>query len=53
MLSIISRLVQDKSGVAATEYGLLAALIAVAAISVMGTVGTGLSNTFSAVASNL
>jgi pilus assembly protein Flp/PilA len=53
VLSIISRLVQDKSGVAAIEYGLLAALIAVAAISVMGTVGSGLSNTFSTVASNL
>jgi pilus assembly protein Flp/PilA len=53
VLSIISRLVQDKSGVTAIEYGLLAALIAVAAISVMGTVGTGLSNTFSTVASNL
>ena len=53
VLSLISGLIQDKSGVAAIEYGLLAALIAVAAISVMGTVGTGLSNTFSTVASNL
>ena len=53
MLSIMSRLVHDKSGVAAIEYGLLAALIAVAAISVKGTVGTGLSNTFSTVGSNL
>jgi pilus assembly protein Flp/PilA len=46
-------MVHDKSGVAAIEYGLLAALIAVAAISVKGTVGTGLSNTFSTVGSNL
>ena len=53
MLTVLSHLVKDKSGVAAIEYGLLAALIAVAAISVMGTVGTSLKNTFSTVASNL
>ena len=53
MLTVLSHLVKDKSGVAAIEYGLLAALIAVAAISVMGTVGTSLNNTFSTVANNL
>ena len=53
MLTIIPHLVKDKSGVAGIEYGLLAALIAVAAISVMGTVATSLNNTFSTVASNL
>ena len=53
MLTVLSHLVKDKSGVAAIEYGLLAALIAVAAISVMGTVGTSLNNTFSTGASNL
>jgi pilus assembly protein Flp/PilA len=53
VLTTVSHLVKDKSGVAAIEYGLLAALIAVAAISVMGTVGTSLKNTFSTVASNL
>jgi Flp pilus assembly pilin Flp len=35
VLTIIPHLVKDKSGVAAIEYGLLAALIGVAAISVM------------------
>ena len=53
MLNLISYLVKDESGVAAIEYGLLAALIAVAAISVIGTVGTNLASTFSTVASNL
>ena len=53
MLSLISRLVRDESGVTAIEYGLIAALIAIAAVSVMGTVGTNLSNTFSSVAANL
>ncbi len=53
MLSLITRLVRDESGVTAIEYGLIAALIAVAAITVMGTVGTNLSGTFSKVAANL
>lgn len=53
MLSLILRLVRDENGVTAVEYGLIAALIAVAAISVMATVGTNLSNTFSAIANNL
>ena len=53
MLSLIVHLVKDENGVAAIEYGLFAALIAVAAISVMGTVGTNLSGTFSTIASNL
>jgi pilus assembly protein Flp/PilA len=53
MLSLISHLVKDESGVTAIEYGLVAALIAIAVISVLGTVGTNLSSTFSTVASNL
>lgn len=53
MLSLISRLTRDESGVTAVEYGLIAALIAIAAVSVMETVGTNLSNTFSTVAANL
>jgi pilus assembly protein Flp/PilA len=51
--SIIRRLTDDKSGVTAIEYGLIAALIAVAAVVVMGTVGTNLSTVFSEVASSL
>jgi pilus assembly protein Flp/PilA len=53
MLSLILHLVKDESGVTAIEYGLVAALIAIAVISVLGTVGTNLSSTFSTVASNL
>src|SRR5713226_6575430 len=37
----------------AVEYGLIAALIAVAAVVVMGTVGTNLSGVFSQVAASL
>ena len=50
---IVRRLVRDRRGVTAIEYGLIAALIAVAAVVIMGTVGTNLSSTFSDVASNL
>jgi pilus assembly protein Flp/PilA len=53
MLNLISRLVRDENGVTAIEYGLITALIAVAAITVMGTVGTNLSTTFSTIASSL
>jgi len=49
----VSRLIKDQKGVTAIEYGLIAALIAVAAVVVMGTVGTNLSGTFSAVAASL
>jgi pilus assembly protein Flp/PilA len=44
---------KDESGATAIEYGLLAALISIAAIAAMTTVGTNLSTTFSTVASAL
>jgi len=47
------RLLSDENGATAIEYGLIAALIAVAAVTVMGTVGTNLSSTFNSVANNL
>jgi pilus assembly protein Flp/PilA len=46
-------LMKDESGATAIEYGLIAALISVAAIAAMTRVGTHLSTTFSTVASNL
>jgi pilus assembly protein Flp/PilA len=49
----ISRLIHNEKGVTAIEYGLIAALIAVAAVVVMGTVGTDLSTVFSQVAASL
>jgi len=49
----VSGLIADKSGVTAVEYGLIAALIAVAAVVVMTTVGTDLSSVFSEVAASL
>lgn len=53
MLRTIRSLVQDESGVTAIEYGLIAALIAVAAVAIMKTVGQSLSTTFSTVNSDL
>jgi pilus assembly protein Flp/PilA len=49
----VRALLRDQSGVTAIEYGLIAALIAVAAVTVMGTVGTNLSTTFNTVAGAL
>lgn len=53
MLSTFGRLWHDEFGVTAIEYGLIAALIAVAAIAAMNTVGGNLSNTFTTVANSM
>jgi pilus assembly protein Flp/PilA len=53
MHAFFTKLIKDEAGVTAIEYGLIAALIAVAAVTIMGTVGTRLSNTFGTVAASL
>jgi pilus assembly protein Flp/PilA len=53
MFTNLSKLLKNEDGATAIEYGLIAALIAVAAVTVMGTVGTNLSNTFNCVAGKL
>jgi pilus assembly protein Flp/PilA len=53
MLGTFVKLFRDEAGATAIEYGLIAALIAVAAISAMTTVGTKLSATFQSVANSL
>lgn len=52
-LQSLRSLLADSCGVTAIEYALIAALIAVAAITAFQLVGTNLSNTFSYVASQL
>jgi pilus assembly protein Flp/PilA len=47
------RLLRDDSGATATEYGLIAALIAVAAVGAMTTLGTNLSGLFTLIGSDL
>ena len=53
MRAFFAKLINDESGVTAVEYGLIAALIAIAAVNIMGTVGTNLSSTFGKVAGKL
>jgi pilus assembly protein Flp/PilA len=50
-MKLISRFMRDESGATAIEYGLIAAGIAVAIITVVGTLGSNLAGTFSKVAS--
>ena len=47
------KLIRNDEGATAIEYGLIAALIAVAAIGAMTSIGSSLSNTFSNVSSSL
>jgi pilus assembly protein Flp/PilA len=47
------RLIRDSKGATAIEYGLIAALIAVAAIAAMQGVGTKLGSTFNNVSNKL
>ncbi|HEX7783394.1 MAG TPA: Flp family type IVb pilin [Sphingobium sp.] len=49
----IRKFMKNNKGATAIEYGLIAALIAVAAIAAMGQLGTKLTNTFSKVANNM
>jgi pilus assembly protein Flp/PilA len=53
LVRVLKRLLNDESGATAIEYGLIAALIAVAAVNVMTTVGHNLSTTFNTVATKL
>jgi pilus assembly protein Flp/PilA len=53
MKTLLNRFVRDESGATAIEYGLIAALIAVAIIVVLGTIGTQLNITFDRVADAL
>lgn len=50
---MLKNLMKDQNGATAIEYGLIAALIAVAIIAAATTVGRKLGNTFNNVASNL
>ncbi|HEX2135078.1 MAG TPA: Flp family type IVb pilin [Microvirga sp.] len=53
MKDLLSTFVRDESGATAIEYGLIAALIAVAIITAVTTVGGKLNSTFTAVAGSL
>ena len=53
MAKFLKLIKNDDKGATAIEYGLIAALIAVAIITAVTSVGTQLSGTFTTVATNL
>jgi pilus assembly protein Flp/PilA len=53
MLSFIKSLARDESGATAIEYGLIAALVAIAAITGMQLLGTALNTIFTNVGNTL
>jgi pilus assembly protein Flp/PilA len=52
-MKVIKKIFKNEDGATAIEYGLIAALIAVAAITAMGSLGNNLSNTFNEVSNEL
>jgi pilus assembly protein Flp/PilA len=48
-MQILRKLFKNEKGATAIEYGLIAALIAVAAVVAMGSLGNTLNNTFTEV----
>lgn len=52
-MAFIRKLMKNDKGATAIEYGLIAALIAVAAITAMNSLGDSLSNTFTGVSDEL
>ena len=52
-MSKFLKLIRNEKGATAIEYGLIAALIAVAAIGAMTSVGSSLQNTFNNVSTSL
>ena len=53
MKNILARFIKDKSGVTAIEYGLIAALVSIAIIGGLTTLGGNLSSTFNNVSAQL
>jgi pilus assembly protein Flp/PilA len=53
MSKLFARFVRDESGATAIEYGLIAALIAVAIITAATTLGTDLSDLFGRISGKL
>lgn len=52
-MTFINKVVRDEQGATAIEYGLIAALIAVAAITAMTSVGTTVRGTFTNVSTKM
>jgi pilus assembly protein Flp/PilA len=52
-MQFIRKMMKNEKGATAIEYGLIAALIAVAAIGAMTSLGGKLTNTFNKVSNNM
>jgi len=52
-MSFLTRFLRDEEGATAIEYGLIAALISVAIIAALTSLGDGLNSTFGSITSKL
>ncbi len=52
-MQFIKKFIKNEKGATAIEYGLIAALIAVAAVGVMRSIGTSLTSKFTTVSTEL
>jgi pilus assembly protein Flp/PilA len=53
MLRTIQSVLSDESGQGLTEYALILALVAVAAVAILGTLGKNINSTLSTAASDI
>jgi pilus assembly protein Flp/PilA len=53
MLSLVTSLARDESGATAIEYGLIAALVAIAAMGGMSLLGSSLNSIFTTVGTTM
>ncbi|KPF91033.1 hypothetical protein IP81_12525 [Novosphingobium sp. AAP83] len=52
-MKIFQKVLKNEDGATAIEYGLIAALVAVAAMTAMGSLGNSLSTTFGMISTNM
>jgi pilus assembly protein Flp/PilA len=52
-MNLLRAFIKDESGATAIEYGLIAALVSVAIIGILGTLGGNLETTFTTVSDKL
>jgi pilus assembly protein Flp/PilA len=52
-MTFLKRFLNDESGATAIEYGLIAALVAVAIITAVGLLGTNISTQFNTIATTI
>jgi len=53
LVTTLKRFLRDESGATAVEYGLLTALLSVAIMATLSTLGSGLASTFSTASTQL